>query len=1046
MHPPFHYTQGFIAGALRRARAAGAAIACLLACAAPLHGLAPDRYLHQYNCQVWRRSSGLPANAVFAITQTSDGHLWLGTSQGLVRFDGIAFRTVTAPEVEGRIFVTLAPRSAGGLWYGLERGGVGYFDRGKFHPLPAGTAGGEFATVHHVRETRERALLIGSATAASLWRGDLATPPERLVTGVDTRDIFEDARGRLWFATSNGGILYRDEAGMHELPDAPGTSRREHVYSSVAVDGTGHVWLGTSEGLRCFAPDLTPRMDAPTTASEPRVFHIDRHGALWAGTVSEGILRVIDGRVERLGRIQGLASDRVLALAETTDGSIWVGTEDGLCQLSDVKFPLHSEPDGMFSAVCLAVAAAPDGTLVAGTADGLVVQRDGRFRTYGAGGSDGFRSRWTKGVFVARDGDVWMIGGKKTLSRFREDRVIRTWTPDTWPCAVAEDSRGIIVGLGDAVMRIEGDELVPLRLADGTPARADWIHALHVDRDDALWIASETGVARIRDGVLTAWGPEPGFGDRMCLALREGPDGAIWVIRNTGLLRIKDDRLATIDQEQGLHAEFVYAMVPDLHGSMWFDSPRGIFRVRQSELDAVADGRAARLTCEVFDGQHAVQTNDKAAPEYSGCRTGDGRIWFPTSKGLVSIDPAHVPYNNRAPSTFVEQLVVDGRTHTADTEPALAPGARTVQIDYAALEYSAPDRITYRYRLEGFDTGWHEAGARRSAFYTNLPPGRYAFHVTAANADGVWDTTGAVMRFVLRPHLFETTGFRIVLGVAGAGIVVILVALRDRRRRRAAEAQQRREQEVNREINARLERRVLERTAELQAVNRELEAFSYSVSHDLRQPLRGIDGWSCAVLDDYGPSLDTTARGYLERVRAESQRMGQLIDDLLRLARTSRAELQPVEIDLSALVTSTARHVAANRADTRTTLVVQPGLKAFADPGLMEAALFNLLDNAWKFSARAEQPRVEFGRRDTPRGPAFFLRDNGAGFDMRHARRLFGMFQRAHSPGEYPGSGIGLATVQRILTRHGGHVWADSAPGLGSTFFFQLPGMAPSTP
>jgi len=244
-----------------------------------------------------------------------------------------------------------------------------------------------------------------------------------------------------------------------------------------------------------------------------------------------------------------------------------------------------------------------------------------------------------------------------------------------------------------------------------------------------------------------------------------------------------------------------------------------------------------------------------------------------------------------------------------------------------------------------------------------------------------------------------------------------------------------------RDMNVTLERRVKERTAELEAANRELESFSYSVSHDLRAPLRGIDGWSLALMEDYGHRLDSTALGYLGRVRSETQRLGQLIDDLLKLSRTTRAEFHPGLVDLSGIVVATAQRVAAARPESRVQFTCQPGFTAHGDAGLLEAALYNLLDNAWKFTGRTPEPRVEFGRSETLSGPAYFIRDNGAGFDMRHARKLFGVFQRMHAQEEFPGTGVGLATVQRIIRRHGGRIWAESVPGEQTVFYFQLPGM-----
>lgn len=236
------------------------------------------------------------------------------------------------------------------------------------------------------------------------------------------------------------------------------------------------------------------------------------------------------------------------------------------------------------------------------------------------------------------------------------------------------------------------------------------------------------------------------------------------------------------------------------------------------------------------------------------------------------------------------------------------------------------------------------------------------------------------------------------------------------------------------ELNAGLERRA----SDLEALNKELEAFSYSVSHDLRAPLRAIDGFSQALIEDYGASLDATAHDYLARVRRGAQRMGQLIDDMLKLSRVSRTELALEDVDLSALAQEVWSEIARQNPHRNVQVVIAPGLRAQADMSLMRIVLENLLGNAWKFTGRTADARVEFGARVIDGRQAFYVRDTGAGFDMAYAAKLFGAFQRLHEAHEFPGSGIGLATVQRVVSRHGGRVWAEGAPGAGATFYFTL--------
>jgi light-regulated signal transduction histidine kinase (bacteriophytochrome) len=252
------------------------------------------------------------------------------------------------------------------------------------------------------------------------------------------------------------------------------------------------------------------------------------------------------------------------------------------------------------------------------------------------------------------------------------------------------------------------------------------------------------------------------------------------------------------------------------------------------------------------------------------------------------------------------------------------------------------------------------------------------------------------------------------------------------------ERAKRAEQDARR-LAAELEQRVRDRTARLEAANRELESFAYSVSHDLRAPLRGIDGFSQALLEDYHDKLDAEGQDYLRRVRAASQRMGRLIDDILQLSRLNRTDMKREEVDLSVIA---ARVIAELQAadPTRYDMCVDitPGLAAAGDARLLEVVLVNLLGNAWKFTSKTEKARIEFGVTESHGKCVFFVRDNGVGFDMAYVDRLFGAFQRLHTEAEFPGTGIGLATVQRIIRRHGGEVWAEGAVGKGATFSFTL--------
>ncbi len=1037
-----------------------------------LHAVSPELGIEQYNLRTWRRDNGLPANGVFGIAVGADGRLWLGTSKGVVHFDGTVFQVVDqagGASIQGQVILTVSPRKEGGVWFGLNASGYGYYD-GQRIVLPAPEDWMEAnATIQSILEARDgRFYVVGQQGAGVAVPGGplkLITPP-----GLDVQALHEDRQGRVWMGTAERGLFYWENDTLHPFPDP--TLRTRNI-QEVTSDSKGNLWVATPNGIHGFDRTFAP-LPVPPLNGQPDALLVDRHDVVWIGTRGGGVLRYKDGNYSNLRIAQGLPSNAVLALAESQDGSIWIGTTEGLTQLSDVKFPIYSSTEGYSADAALTVAAGADGSLWSGSPSGLSHLKDGVFRTYGMDPEHNFRSRWVKHVYPARNGDVYLIGARKNIDRFRNGRVDKTWIHEVWPRAVAEDSRGIIVALKDELMRLENDTLVPYLLKDGSPVKLAWVNQLVVAPNDSVWVATERGVYQITQGRLINWCEASGLGSDRYHFLSLMEDGTVWAAQKHGIARIKDGAMVMVTRAHGLHDAGPYALVADRQGGVWMDSNSGIFRVSAAELNAVADGRLPRLTSSVFDGPESARTTDKIVQDYSGCRTGDGHIWFPTSKGVLRVDPSRIRANTTPPRPSIVAWRINGQAQDINATAAdVQPGAGNVEIDYSALEYQAPQKVQYRYRLLGSHDTWFEAGTRRSAFYPSLGPGNYVFEVQARNADSDWSTESASLRIGIRPRFFETLAFRIscigVLATLGLYLAWVL-------------HMHRRQKELER-THALMERKVQERTSELAEANSHLRIeieqrkqaqaeterlhdelrttariaqeaaraksqFLANMSHEIRTPMNGVIGMSNLLLHT---ALDDQQRELAETTRNSAEALLTVLNDILDFSKVEAGKLvfEQLEFDLREAVEESAELLAvrasAQGVELATFLAPDLAPRWRGDPARLRQVLLNLIGNAVKFTEKGsivvrvslEPPGEQGGRA----GVRFQITDSGIGIAAEAQQKLFQPFTQADdsTTRRFGGTGLGLAISRQIVEHMGGRIGMSSTVGAGSTFWFTVP-------
>jgi PAS domain S-box-containing protein len=763
-----------------------------------VRALDPAKSVFQFNCQNWTRQSGLPGDKVNAIIQSQDGYLWLGTQNGLIRFDGLEFsvRSIDLPEARGQEVRRLALARDGGIWFAVEKGGFGWYDgrtfRAAANPALCTT------TDNALTIFQDSSGLLWAATEMGLyrWSETKGGNAQYDLAAGNTLTICESPDGEVWLGTAERGLQRSRGSGpLQVLADAE--LARRNIWT-VAVDPSARTWIGTGQGVRCYDA-AGRRVPLPGLEEESKAILVDRHGTVWIGTTGRGLARYRDGVVSYLSRADGLAGDVVTALCEDAEGSLWVGTQDGLSQLSDVKFPIYSSREGWADGAAVSVAASPRGGVWVGTTQGATYFDGQTITRLPPVGS----SRYMRRVFEARNGDLYLGDGDKKIMLLRDGRLVRQWAGEGWPEAFVEDDESVIVGVGPALYRLREHGLEPYQF----PGRAPefyWITNLLRTRDGALWVACNHGVVRIEGGRFRNWSVADGLSSDKATALTEDTDGSVWVALGTGLARIKDGVVTNVRTADGLYDDRIYAIVPDDRDSYWMASGRGYFRVSRHELRDLANRKIAKVTCEPFDGLNAVKFGDRDEQGNMGCKVADGTIWFPTPHGALRINPAAQLRNELPPPVLLESVTGDEAPQLEVDRGLLRSAKHRIEFRFAVLSYIQPKRLRVRYRLEGLDEHWTDAGERRMVRYDNLSPGRYRFQVQAANVDGVWNRTGATHAFELPPPFYQTGWFYSLCGAAALGLLVGAARWNTRRVRRAHDQLQLQ--------NQLLERRVAERT------------------------------------------------------------------------------------------------------------------------------------------------------------------------------------------------------------------------------------------
>lgn len=740
------------------------AVALLLLCAAA-HA---STFSRAYSRRIWRVPDGLPQNRIQALTQTPDGYLWIGTSGGLVRFDGVRFTVFdrsNTPAFRDDSILALVPARDGSLWIGAEGGGLLHYRNGEFSAYGA---------------------------AQGLTNGFV-------------RAILEDRSGALWIGTDRGFFRKRGDTieRIDGTPDFPVIA-----ITSMAADGSGQIWIASNAGLLTIE-NGRPRRFLP---DDVRGLRAARDGGVWA--VIEGVVsRIADGRVTRIPSLEGLG---VMSLAQAADGHLWIGTlADGLLRAAADGRTVDRDPDALPTQTVLSTFEDRENNLWVGTSDGLV--RLSRIAVHVLDARDGLSDDNVSVVYEGRHGVPWISTIAGRIFRYRDGRV-EPFRADVRLAGkryrvVYEDSRGgvwlgsstegvahiaggrtrllttadglrnnqvrqfledrrghIWIGLGSGLSRWDGQRFHNYYVEHGLSYGS--VRILKLDRNGDLLVGTDAGLNRVHNDQFVKDAAFAALDGERIWAIHEDASGALWIgARGGGLFRIKNGKVSRITMREGLLSNAIYQVLEDGRGNLWMSGPAGVYFAPQKELDRIADGGAGPIAVVPYgaaEGLESTQMNGGIGP--SGFRAASGDLWFPSVRGAVRINPAEIRLAKPSP-VVIETIVADDAILPAAPSVVAPPGPGKLEIHYTATSLHSPERIAFRYRLEGFDPDWNAVSRGRSAYYTNLPPGTYRFRVVATDSAAPGSRSEAALSFTLRPHFHQTVWFY-ALCVAAAALCV----------------------------------------------------------------------------------------------------------------------------------------------------------------------------------------------------------------------------------------------------------------------------------
>jgi signal transduction histidine kinase/ligand-binding sensor domain-containing protein len=978
----------------------------LLCSSRTMAALDPHTRISQYGRSSWRMQDGYFGSQPVAITQTTDGYLWVETEGGIFRFDGVQFvswTSLTGEKLPSLDYRPMLGARDGSLYIGTDSGLLRWANQRLTRYLDGDTIGGITQDekgqiwVTHYRPGNYTdnssdplcRISVTDVRCYSYVAGDL---PGRLT---------EDASGSFWVGHYTAAVRWKaGSTKIFRLTIQGGDGVRD-----LAAADDGSVWLGIDTpghggGLQHVVGDVMQPFAVPKLNGETLSVYtllMDREGSLWVGTINQGIYRIRGTDVDHFGRADGLSSDSVNRLFEDREGNLWVGTSKGLDMLRDLPVTTFSTNEGVSADAVESVLAARDGTVWIGSDHLQAFEPGGLSPEFGKGLQGNYVTSLledhTGRLWVGMDDGLWIHEGGKSSRIFRQiKRTDGRALGMVW--GLTEDSEhNIWVETYKSLIRIR--DLTVREEFPQPPIPSG--RQLAADPQSGIWLGLTSGdLARFRSGKTEIFNFS-NHPNSVVKALFSAPDGSILGATEFGVLAWKSGKQQVLSARNGLPCDDVNMLNSDDQSNLWLYSACGLIEVPNEEIERWWREPEAKLKTRVFDALDGVQAGSS---HFSGSsKAPDGRLWFANNSVAQTIDPAHLTGNTVPPPVHINGIVADRKSYPLQEALKLPALTRDLEIDYTALSFAAPKKVLFRYMLEGHDAAWQEPGTRRQAFYNDLRPGEYHFRVIACNNDGVWNETGARLDFRIAPAWFQTIWFRALCGGLFLLLLWVLYQLRLK--------------QLERQFNATLQTRVDERTR----IAREL--------HDtMLQSFQGLL-LRFQTVSNLLPLRPEEAKTRIDSVVEEGS-------NAITEGRDAVHELRSMgltTVNLAQSIRNFANELLGNLTgeDLPELHVQVEGSAKDLNPAVRDE-VYRIAAEALRNAIRhADAKRIEVEIRYDPEHLTLRIRDDGKGIDES-------VLDKEHSPGHW-----GLRGMRERARLIGGSFQIWSRPGSGTEIELEIP-------